>query len=339
MRVKNKVSLCWLVLGWVFIPVGALASDSLFYKEVNFLGGYSHVQGLIGKDRGLSNSIGLEYYRKFSGDYGDYLTADLQLRLAYDSSRNSRDAWGLQIHNAWVKYKFSPEVNLRLGHFDPAFGLEPMVDTHGTILQTLAEPNIGFKQDWGLGLEGEFDNFNYRTALQIGSGMGLSREDDSFLLTGRVGSRKSQDFSYGFSLLYGKVLSSMGMNTWPEPDLMSRQAALKKRIGLDAQYLFGPFLFKAEAAYGVNDRDQTAGYLGEIDYTLPDYQNVELQLQFESWADDFDRSPSYDSRVSLGIAYRFNQENTVRLVFCHDFFGPGQPRDDRVVLQFYYFGL
>ena len=95
----------------------AFAGEALFYKEVNLMAGYSDRDKWIGRDSSLVNSVGFEDYRKFSNQYGDYLTTDLQVRLSYDSLRNSQDAWAIEIHNAWLEYKdefdgssFSPEA-------------------------------------------------------------------------------------------------------------------------------------------------------------------------------------------------------------------------------------
>ena len=135
----NKILTIFLLSFAFLMGIGGLASanESLFYKEVNLIGGYSDRDHWVGKSNDLTNSIGFEDYRKFSNAYGDFLTTDLQVRLAYDSTRNAHNAWGIQIHNAWLLYKMNYAAKLRIGHFDPAFGLEPLLDTHGTILQTL----------------------------------------------------------------------------------------------------------------------------------------------------------------------------------------------------------
>jgi len=316
-----------------------LANESLFYKEANLIGGYSNRDHWVGKSNDLTNAVGFEDYRKFSNDYGDYLTTDLQVRLAYDSMQNSHNAWGIQVHNAWLLYKMNYAAKLRVGHFDPAFGLEPQLDTHGTILQTLMMKNIGFKKDWGVGLEGSFSKFDYKTALQLGSGMGIRRRDDSFLLTSRVGTPASQNFQYGLSFLYGRVLETEDMKTIPQDKLLSDQAILKKRVGLDSQYLFGPYLFKGEVAYGENDSKKVLGYLGEIDYTIPKYQNWELELQFQSWINKLGENSSADSTLTLGTTYKLNQKTTLRAAFSHDFNNMNQKEESKVLLQFYYFGV
>jgi hypothetical protein len=315
-----------------------LANQSFFYKEANLIGGYFDRDHWMGKSNDLTNGIGFEDYRKFSNDYGDYLTTDLQVRLAYDSMQNSHNAWGVQIHNAWLLYKLNYAAKLRVGHFDPAFGLEPLLDTHATILQTLMMKDIGFKKDWGVGLEGTLPKFDYRAGLQLGSGMGIRRRDDSFLLTTRLGSPAGENFQYGVSLLYGRVLETEDMKTIPQDKLLSEKAILKKRVGLDSQYFFGPCLFKGEVAYGENDSKKVLGYLGEVDYTIPKYQNWELELQFQSWINKLGESSSADSTLTLGTTYKFNQNITLRAAYSHDLNMMGQKEENKVLLQFYFFG-
>ena len=322
----------------VIFNVSALANEALFYKEINLIGGYSDRDHWVGKSNDLTNAIGFEDFRKFSNDYGDYLTTDLQVRLAYDSMRNSGEAWGIQIHNAWLLYKINSQLKLRLGHFDPAFGLEPQLDTHGTILQTLAMKDIGFKKDWGFGLEGSLYEFDYKTALQLGSGMGIRRMDGSFLFTSRIGNPTSENFQYGVSLLYGRVLEAEDMKTIPQDKLFSDKAILKKRLGLDGQYLFGPCLFKGEVAYGENDSKKVLGYLAELDYTIPKQQNLELELQFQSWINKLGENSSADSTLFLGTSYKLNQNTTLRAVFSHDLNMMGQKEESKFLLQFYFFG-
>jgi hypothetical protein len=327
---------CLFIVAILKVPLWA--NESLFYKEVNLIGGYSQADHWVGNSNDLTNAIGFEDYRKFSNDYGDYLTTDLQVRLAYLSTGNSHDSWGIQVHNAWLLYKLNSVVKLRVGHFDPAFGLEPLLDTHGTILQTLMMENIGFKKDWGVGLEGAFPKFDYKLALQLGSGMGIRRKGDSFLLTTRVGSPASENFQYGISLLYGRVLQTEDMKTIPQDKLFSDKAILKKRVGLDTQYFFGPCLFKGEIAYGENDSKKVLGYLGEVDYTVPKYQNWEWELQFQSWINKLKESSSADSTLTIGTTYKLNQKVTLRAAFAHDFNMMDQKEDNKILLQLYYFG-
>ena len=111
------------------------------------------------------------------------------------------------------------------------------------------------------------------------------------------------------------------------------------RIGLDGQYLFGSWLFKGEVAYGEDDSKSVIGGLAEIDYTLPDYQNVQLEFQCLSWLGDLDDSDSNDTTLTVGASYKFNQDITLRTAYSHDFNLAGGKEDDKVFIQVYYYGL
>lgn len=333
-----RLFLIIIILQFVIIPSFVFADQSLFYKEVNLIGGYSSEDRWIGISDTLRNSVGFEDYRKFSNEYGDFLTTDLQVRVAYDSQEKTKDAFGVEIHNAWLAYKYSLGHDLKVGHFDPEFGLEPLVDTHGTILQTLMMDNISFKKDWGVGLEGVFSNFDYRVALQLGSGMPVRMEGDNYLATTRIGVKPNENFQYGISFLWGQVLESKGMRTLPRDSLLNDKAILKRRLGLDFMYLLGPYQFKGEVAYGKDSADYVLGYLAEIDYTLPKQQNCELALQFKSWINDLDKKSSDDTTIAFCVSYKVNQKITLRLSASHDFNLAGGNEDNKILAQFYYYG-
>ena len=323
----------------VFLTIApAFAEQSLFYKEVNLIGGYSDRDKGVGKSSALMNSVGFEYFRKFSNDYGDFLTADLQMRLAYDSSEAWEDAWALQIHNAWLQYKVNSSAKIKAGHFDSPFGLEQVLDTHGTILQTLASQNIGFKKDWGVALEGALPHFDYSTALQLGSGMSIYRKDGSFLATTRIGTPSENNLQGGLSLMYGEALQPKGMSTFPRAELVFDTTVLKKRVGLDGQYLWGQYLVKAEVAYGKDDKKDVVGHLFEIDYTIPRFQDLRLGLQYKIWQHDIEKSGTDDSTITLSASYKLSAAVTLRTALMHDINRMGGQEDDRVLVQLYYFG-
>jgi hypothetical protein len=329
-----------MIISFLFQPLAAtaFASDFLFNKELNLIGGYSRQKGWVGYSQTLSNSIGFEHYGKFSSDYGDYLTTDLQVRGAYNANEPFSDAVSCEIHNAWAEYRINHVAKLRVGHFDPAFGLEPLVDTHSTILQTLMMRDIGFKKDWGVSLNGSMPRFDYNVALTLGSGMSIRRLDSSYLVTARIGTPSGQDFQYGVSGMIGNVLMTEGMSTFPKNHLLSNEAVLKERLGFDCQYNWSSFLLKAEAAYGINNNNNVIGYLIEVDYTPPRNQNWEFDAQFQSWVNDLGKSRTDDSTVGLSLSYKLNQKITVRAAFMQDLNMYNQPEDTKAYLQFYYFG-
>lgn len=338
----RAISFFIMFFSFLFLNDMALASDFLFYKELNLIGGYSNKDGWTGKSDTLSNSVGFEHYAKFSGDYGDYLTTDIQVRGAYDSSQAFDRAVSCEIHNAWAEYRANSELKIKAGHFAPAFGLEPIVDYHSTILHSLIERDIGFEKDWGLELRGTFPAFDYQAALQMGSGMSIRREDASFLATSRIGTSPIHNFQYGISAMVGNVLESMGMSTFPHNHLLSKEGVFKQRIGFDCQYDWNSFLFKTEASYGTNDTKNVMGYMSEVDYTIPHNQNWSVETQFQSWFNDMKRPQSDDTTFSLCLSYKLSQSITLRAAFIHDLNLVGdmfpEGRDTKVLVQFYYYG-
>jgi len=312
------------------------ATDSL-YAEANLIGGYSSTERWLGKSMSQRNSLGLEYFRKFSNEYGDYLTFDLQVRLAYDSSLPRDDAWAIEVHNAWVEYKIGLGKKIVAGHFAPAFGLEPLIDTHGTLMQTLAPMNIGFKKDWGVGFSGMLGDYDYQVAAQLGSGMSVRRRDSSGILTGRIGTPAGRDLQYGLSLLYGETLKVKGAGTIPRPELARPDAVLKKRVGLDAQYLYGSYLFKGECAYGEDDGMQVLGALIEVDYTVPEVQELELQLQGSFWDRDLSKRETERVPLTAGLQYKVTSDLTVRAAWSTDTLSNNSMNKDQMFLQLYYF--
>lgn len=308
-----------------------------FYGEALLIGGYSDRDQWVGKKGGLKNSVGFEYYKKFSDEYGDFLTLDLQVRAAYDSAEDSQDAFGVEIHNAWLEYKLGLGKSIRLGHFDPAFGLEPVLDTHGTLLGTLAPKNIGFKKDWGVGYKGLLGDYDYQIAAGLGSGMGIQRKDGSFLLTGRISTPQTRDTQIGLSFLYGQTLESSQSWTIPAPDLLRNNSIRKKRIGVDFQCPLGLFDFKAEAAAGDNDGKTVAGGMVEFGYLVPEHQNLKLKMQTLYWSNDWKKKDSQDLTLSPVVEYKISSTTTVRLGYFHDLYS-GRDEDKMVALQIYYFG-
>ena len=315
----------------------AVAANSALYGEVNLLGGYSDAEEWVGeKGKALKNSVGFEWYSKFSDEFGDFLTSDLQVRLSYDTSDSLDEEWAVEFHNAWLEYKLGLGKNLRLGHFSPAFGLEPNLDTHGTLFQTLAGQDIGFKKDWGIGYRGIAGEFDYQVAAQLGSGMGIEHDGRNFLASGRIGSPGADNLQYGISVLYGEVLESRQARTIPRPD-MSEGTVFKRRAGMDAQYLLGAFTFKCEATLGRNDTNDVAGALVQLDYTPPSNQSLTLGLQGRAWSDTPSESSKAFSEAGFRVSYELSREIVLRLGFLHDVGRPDDNEDTRVFLQVYCF--
>lgn len=326
----------------ILLPLSGLAvyGQERFYKELNIIGGYSDKDGWVGsKGKGLKNSVGFEYFNIFSDEYGDRFKVDLQMRFSYNSTEDSEDAWGVEFHNAWLEYKMGLGQYLIFGHFDPAFGLEPVVDTHGTLLQTLALESIGYKKDWGIGYKGLLGNFDIQLGAQLGSGMPIKREDDSFLFTTRLSSKIDREYEIGLSILYGQVLMSERPITIPSPSVISNGSIRKKRIGLDFQGPLGPYSFKCEAAIGDDEGTTVGGGLLEFGYVFPEDDRFEFKLQGLCWSDELDNSNERTITISPVFEYKMSSDVTLRTGYFYDI-STGTNEEERLfVMQLYYYGI
>ena len=314
------------------------ASASRHLKpELLLTGGCSHLDGWVGRGPHMQkNAVGFEYYRTFSDEYGDVLTADLQVRLPYDPSHRLEDAWGVEIHNAWLQWKMGIGQWLRVGHFDPAFGLEPVLDTHGTLLQTLALDSIGYKKDWGLEYRTLLGDYDIRLAAQAGSGMGLRRNDEPYLLTSRLGRTFDNDWQLGLSFLHGETLR--GANTWtiPAQPLVSHDAASKTLVGFDAQGSVSVFRLMGETAWGRQDGRTVGGLMLQGQYTLPEHQQIDLKVQARAWSHDTGDSDRYDLTLGFVTQYIVSSALSLRLGYLHDLHSEDGNDDRMILLQLYY---
>jgi len=307
-------------------------AGSVFSAELSALAGRSADGAWTLNGAGTqTNSIGFEYLVRLSGERGDYLTANLQTRASYDPARPDDEPWAIEIHNAWIEHRFGLGRNARLGHFEPAFGLERALDTHGTLLQTLAERNVGFKHDWGLGYRGTTGAFDLEASAQTGSGMGLERRDGSVLLSSRLSTPPGTAVGVGVSALYGRTLTSMGMRTLPRP-IFDPDAVERRRIGVDALWNTGAVALAAEAAAGSNDGRSVLGALLRASWQVPALDALTLEAQAEHW------SREDGTRTSLGacVSLRPGDGWTLSAAVLGD--ASGDAGDTRVVLHAYYYG-
>lgn len=335
-QVKKKLL---FILGICFLTPAVQAAEGRLYAELSLIGGYSNVDGWTGNRSTTKNAAGVEYFRKFSNDFGDTWTMDLQVRLGYDTLADDGNTWGVEVHNAWLERKLGLGESIRFGHFDPAFGLEPALDTHGSLLQTLAHANIGYKKDWGIGYRRMVGDYDLETALQIGSGMGLRWRDGSYLFSTRLSRTTSNDLEYGISFLQGRTLNSRESWTIPQPELLSGKSITKTRIGIDAQVPFRAFRLFGEAAFGQNEGKMAAGGMAQIEYTLPNLDSITIKMQGQYWMDQSLLNENRQLILTPVVEYVISSRSTVRLGYFHDFSALDGNEDRMIVLNFYYYGL
>ena len=319
-------------------PLALAGGATSMSGELNLIGGYSGTNDWIGAVPGAPrNSVGFEYFRRLSGERGDFLTIDVQARLSFEPESRTDNDWGVELHNAWVEHKLGLGKNIVVGHFSPAHGLEPVTDTHGTVLQTLAMWDVGFKKDWGAGYRGILGPFDLSVAGQLGSGMGIRTDDGSYLLTAQIWEPPGDGFRYGLSLLAGRVLPSRGGWTLPSPDFAPGTVA-KTRVSAAATVSRGSFDYAGELSAGWNEDDAVAGALLQVGYVLPSLQQLTLEAQGRLWADDLSGDDRRMTSVTAGGSYELTRGWTIRAYLSHDLEMPGDTGDTRAVLQAYYFG-
>jgi hypothetical protein len=281
--------------------------------------------------------VGFESFSRFSNEYGDFLTADIQMRLSYNDLNDSSDAWALEIHNAWFDYKLGLGRKVRMGHFPPAFGLEPEVDTHSSLFQTLATRDIGFKKDWGVLYSGTAPGYDYQAAVTIGSGMGIERQDGSGIATVKIGSPGGGNVRYGISALYGEVLITEESGTIPRPEYAD-DPVLKERIGADAQILSGPLDISLEASVGRNDGNDAGGALIEVGYNVYQVDNLQLISQCRYWSEENDAVTDRWTTGGVGFQWILSESTRISAAFFYDLDAPDGQEDQQAMVQFYYLG-
>lgn len=324
------------LLGLLAAPLPAHGDAAMLSGELSLTSGYSKTGGWTSEVRGAPrNGAGFEYFRRFSGAAGDILTLDVQARVTYDSSQDDA-AWGVELHSVWVERKLGLGKNMIVGHFSPAHGLEPVVDTHGEVLQTLAMQDLGFKKDWGVGYRGILGPYDVTFAGQLGSGMGIRLDDGSFLATAQAWEPPGDGFRYGVSLAAGRVLESRGAWTLPAPEFGS--VVSKFRGGAAFTASTGSFEYAGELTVGTDDGTAVAGALLQTSYVVPSMQELRLELQTLSWSGDLDDRVARATTVTAGVAWQATPDLALRAYVRGDVEGPGEDGDASAVLQAYYLG-
>ena len=324
-------ALILLALAAALTP-GTARASSVFSTEVVLAAELSEREGLTGEATGSQRSaVGFEWFGTAGGDRGDVVRFDLQVRVSHDAEEPGRTGPGLEVHNAWLDYRLSLGRTVRLGHFSPAFGLEPDVDTHGTLLQTQAGPDLGFKKDWGVAWMSLLGPGDLTVALQTGSGAALDRRDRSRLASARFTFPGGPNTTIGLAALSGRTLAAPGARTLPLPDF-APEAVERSRAGMDILRDAGNTRAFAELSVGEDDGEGRASLLARVERTpvsLPRLR-VAAQARFgKSGGDAF-------SALSAGVEYRLSDFWSASAALVRDDPATG-PHDLRLQFLLYRF--
>ena len=315
----------------VFCANAANAADSLFYFEAQGIAGYSTMDDGTGGTDGMiyhsghkhdtmqKNGVGFDYIKKFSGEYGDFGTGALQMRLVWD---DADDKPQLQVYNAWFRIKTAPGY-VWAGHNRVPFGLTSWLDTHADLLQPLSMYGFGFDRDWGAGISRDFANGDFAAAVTMGSGMGLKTEGN-WLVSSRVsfGVLQRDNYNIGLSFMGGKMLDTMGykvMHGDPRDTLLG---------GIDFSANYGRMEHKAEVDFGRKNDMTAAAALYRVGRNFMDENRLKLEGQYV-WTK---QEGANAVNTGFGVAYKINSDLTARVMYQWD----REMKDDRVVFQLYY---
>jgi len=274
------------------------------------------------------NGVGFDYIRKFSGEYGDWGTGALQMRLVWNDADNKPQ---LQVYNAYLKIKTAP-ADVWVGHNRVPFGLSAWLDTHSDLLQPLSMSGFGFDRDWGAGISRDFAAGDFAASVTMGSGMGLKTKGN-WAASSRVsfGVLRRDNYNIGVSFMGGKTLDTMGyeiMEDEPNDTLLG---------SIDIARNHGRIEHKAEFDFGRKNGMAAAAAFYRFGCSLMEESRLKLEGQY-AWTK---REGVSDTGLGFGAAYKFNSSLTARVMYQWNRGNRGnrEMNDNRVVFQLYYLNV
>lgn len=188
------------------------------------------------------------------------------------------------------------KINLRAGHYLLPFGLLAYYDTERLLIHGIEEDNLGNRLDWGAQVLGYSGSLDYAVSVSQGSGSEFRDPDSNKLVTGRIGLK--QDYNrYGLSIMSGTVDVS------DEEKGVEREE--RRRIALDAELDFAPWILRGELVAGQNSGRAVNGGVVLADYDFTP------ELMFNSklgWWHDEDTT----KEAAVGFSYRLPHNFTLR---------------------------
>ncbi len=327
----------------------------ILYKEVYLSGRYSFD---LGKVEGR-NSGGFILFGTFSGPDGQIGDMNVQFRAAYYNDQfdhgqkmnreytDKSNDFKAELHNAYLRLRaLPPMLNVRVGHFYVPYGIQPWIDTHGTLLQSPAMEFIGLDRDWGVAIEGQNDLLEYQIGLTRGSGMEYFERDNNFALAGKLSTpRIGQHLNdwLGVSFLTGRIFDPMGVERLRSWDMdekaedFSGNIIQRWRTGIDGQKEFGPARIRFEISGGRDaKKEDVLGEFLEFKYALGKSSRWSTYAQVENLTQALNRpSRGSDTTVRWGLTYSFSANYNLQFVVSRDLNTIFGKEDTWVGLLFY----
>lgn len=296
-------------LAFAFAPFAANAAD-LLYFEAHGVAGWSSAENKAvyhsanKHDAMQKNSVGFDAVHKFSGSSGDWASAALQMRLAYNDSDKD---FTPQVYNAWFKLK-TPAGDVWAGHNRTAFGLASYWDTHADLLGDMPMQGVGFDRDWGMGWSLDTADGNVSASVTTGSGMPLRTYGNKiFAARAAKGVLNSDNYTAGVSVMAGKTLDTMGYK------IMSRTPKEQWLVGFDGALNRDNLEHKAEIDAGrYDDRPFYAAL-----YRLTVKWDAEERLSTDAQATYVNKADTESWTAGGAVAYKLTGDLTARVMALH----------------------
>jgi hypothetical protein len=280
LRAVGRFRLPPILIALLVLPSAATAgSRTHLYREANLSLQFSlDEQEVFASPRPPASSVGFEFIHRrpplARGESG-LRGLDLQVQVSDPPGPALADVY---FGDVWALFGVGRERSqLRIGHFNIPFGLNPVMEPRGIFRLPLEAVDLGLKKDWGVSWQREVGTRDIEVGGFLASGGDLHWRRGSFLLAGRLGTPTYKEFEYGLSALFANLPPTMA-NT-----RMSSMAVRTARVGLDAIYLYGNYtIFKGELTAGSDDGRTVAGALAAVDWIPPGATRWVFALQSEA---------------------------------------------------------
>jgi len=339
-----KATLKSVFMGAALAAAAGAGTRQLDY-ELNALAGYNGSRAVYAVPE-QRPGVGLDYLQVLSGPYGDIARIQAQARLTVDPNGRFEPPYvltpfggndapevpaaNLEFHNLYGQIKLNQgRSDVWAGRRSIAFGLEPTLDTHSSMLQSFAMHAAGFKADWGGGVQGRFEKWDYRAAATLGSGMPLAAYGN-YLGAARLGvlDMDADNIGFGVSALYGRTLPTM------ELMIMSREPVARMLAGLDASWQRGALALRVEVVGGEAGGVGAGGAWARATVTVPAWRWLAASGQGSWFYDDF-RAREEMVHAGVEVTAKYNAALTPGLAYFYERTAAGVS-DHSVFVHFYY---
>jgi hypothetical protein len=323
MRYKPIVPL----LLFAALAAGLRAQSTLFYLEIQAVGGYSTASrsfqlfSLTPEESMQKPSVGFDFVKRITGRRRDIGVLAVQARLAYspDSARKLEP----QLYNAFFRFK-AGFADIWIGHSRPALGISYTLDPHAILLPIPAMLGFGYDRDWGLGLQHDFSWGSAAASLTTGSGMPLYFRGN-FLASARLsyGVLARDNHSFGISFAEGKVLETMGYT------VLENEPQAWRSTSLDASFNWRNLESRTELLYGQSAGEATALLFWRLGWNLLEESRLKVEVQPAL----FRKAGNWEYQFGSGLTYLFDTDLAGRFMVLYDI----RQNSARFVVQLYYY--